>query len=370
MDKGSAHLAFLSIFWNCKILSSPNSPRMYHEEDILAFLTRSKNEKLVEVYMIEVNLSTIDPSSWVLNTRCGSHLCNDMKVLEMSRRLTKGEVVLRVRNGAKVAASVVGTFTIPLPCRLILELGGQLCSFSKREMHYGARTHSNGLYILDPKIPILNIEVKKAKKYDPKLSYIWHCRLGHINETRLTKVHKQGYIDPFNYESYGTCECCLLGKMTKSPFTKKSERAGVLLRLVHSNVCGPMNTSARGGYSYFITFTDNHSCYGYDYLKENGILAQWTPPRIPQHNGVFKRRNRTLLDMIRSMMSHVFVSRHVTFLEKEFLNEKASGSKVVLEEVRDPQIDIPLELEPEIVTSDIQPQSLEAQPLKRSSRIL
>ncbi|WRX12996.1 Integrase [Theobroma cacao] len=331
--------------------------------------------------------------------------------------------------------------------------------------------------------PILNIEVKKAKKDDLKLSYIWHCRLGHINETRLTKLHKQGYIDPFNYESYGTCECCLLGKMTKSPFTKKSERAGVLLGLVHSDVCGPMNTSARGGYSYFITFTDDHSRYVQkykaevekqtgksiltlrsdkggeylsqefqDYLKENEILPQWTPPRTPQHNGVSERRNRTLLDMVRSMMTRgyaletiarilnqvptksvdkipyeiwsgkrlnlsyariwgctayvkrtmsdklearsekckfvgypketheyyfynpieqkVFVSRHATFLEKVLLNERASGSKVVLEEVRDLQIDIPLELEPEIVTSDIQPQSQEAQPLKRSSRIL
>ena len=27
------------------------------------------------------------------------------------------------------------------------------------------------------------------------------------------------------------------------------------------------------------------------------------PPRIPQHNGVSERRNRTLLDMVRSMMS-------------------------------------------------------------------
>ena len=39
-----------------------------------------------------------------------------------------------------------------------------------------------------------------------------------------------------------------------------------------------------------------------DYLKENGILSQWTPPRTPQHNGVSERRNRTLLDMVRSMM--------------------------------------------------------------------
>ncbi|KAL0394325.1 UNVERIFIED_CONTAM: hypothetical protein Slati_4398700 [Sesamum latifolium] len=40
-----------------------------------------------------------------------------------------------------------------------------------------------------------------------------------------------------------------------------------------------------------------------DYLKENGILSQWTPPGTPQLNGVAERRNRTLLDMVRSMMS-------------------------------------------------------------------
>ena len=40
-----------------------------------------------------------------------------------------------------------------------------------------------------------------------------------------------------------------------------------------------------------------------DYLKENGILAQYTPPGTPQHNGVSERRNRTLLDMVRSMLS-------------------------------------------------------------------
>ena len=38
------------------------------------------------------------------------------------------------------------------------------------------------------------------------------------------------------------------------------------------------------------------------YLGENGILSQYTPPGTPQHNGVSEKRNRTLLDMVRSMM--------------------------------------------------------------------
>ncbi|KAK9003876.1 hypothetical protein V6N11_018772 [Hibiscus sabdariffa] len=138
--------------------------------------------------------------------------------------------------------------------------------------------------------------------------------------------------------------------MTKAPFSGKGERASDLLGLIHSDVCGPMNTQARGGFQYFITFTDDFSRYGYIYLmrhksealerfkefknevqnqhgksikalrsdqggeylsqdfdellKECGIVSQLTPPGTPQWNGVSERRNRTLLDMVRSMMSH------------------------------------------------------------------
>ena len=106
---------------------------------------------------------------------------------------------------------------------------------------------------------------------------------------------------------------------------------------------------ARGGFYYFITFTDDFSRYRYVYLlknksesfdkfkeykaevekqiggsiktlrsdrggeylsqefksflKECGIVSQLTPPGTPQWNGVYERRNRTLLDMVRSMMS-------------------------------------------------------------------
>ncbi|GJX19254.1 retrotransposon protein, putative, ty1-copia subclass [Tanacetum coccineum] len=37
--------------------------------------------------------------------------------------------------------------------------------------------------------------------------------------------------------------------------------------------------------------------------QDHGIIAHRTPPYTPQHNGVSERRNRTLLDMVRSMMS-------------------------------------------------------------------
>ena len=39
------------------------------------------------------------------------------------------------------------------------------------------------------------------------------------------------------------------------------------------------------------------------HLEQCGIVSQLTPPETPQRNGVSEHRNRTLLDMVRSMMS-------------------------------------------------------------------
>ena len=54
--------------------------------------------------------------------------------------------------------------------------------------------------------------------------------------------------------------------MTKSPFTEKGERASDVLRLIHTDVCDPINISIRDGYIYFIIFTDNFSRYEFVYL--------------------------------------------------------------------------------------------------------
>ena len=39
------------------------------------------------------------------------------------------------------------------------------------------------------------------------------------------------------------------------------------------------------------------------HLKQCGIVSQLTPPGTPQRNGVYERHNRTLLDIVQSMMS-------------------------------------------------------------------
>jgi hypothetical protein len=107
----------------------------------------------------------------------------------------------------------------------------------------------NGLFGLNlDDSPICNIIAKRSRPNDLSPTYIWHCRLGHISEKRMKKLHNDGLLTLFDFESYETCEACLLGKMTKMPFSSFPERASDLLELIHMDVCGPMSTTARGGY--------------------------------------------------------------------------------------------------------------------------
>ena len=127
---------------------------------------------------------------------------------------------------------------------------------------------SNRIYVLSRPVNVLCTPSKHPRLDDVDDSYLWHYRLGHINKNRINRLTQEGILEVSDYESLPTCESCLLGKMTKSPFTEKDEQASELLALIHSDVCGPMSSSARGGYFYFITFTDDLSRYGYVYLMK------------------------------------------------------------------------------------------------------
>ena len=155
--------------------------------------------------------------------------------------MAKGEVDLRVSNGAKVAALAVGTYRLSFPTGLVLELDNcfyvpaicrniisvscldkkgfsfliqnNSCSFSFNNVTYGVARLFNGLYVLDIDTPVYNInnDNKRIKMKDSNQTYIWHCRLGHINEKRISKLHKDvdGYLDKFDFESYEECKSCL-----------------------------------------------------------------------------------------------------------------------------------------------------------------
>ena len=90
-------------------------------------------------------------------------------------------------------------------------------SFYRDDVFFGCATMINDIYVLDLTSSILNIDTKRLKSNNPKDSYLWHYHLGHVSEKRLIKLHKDGYLGSFNWESIEECELCLLSKMTKSP---------------------------------------------------------------------------------------------------------------------------------------------------------
>ena len=60
-----------------------------------------------------------------------------------------------------------------------------------------------------------------------------------------------GFLESLDYESLDACEPCLMGKMTKTPFSGTMKRATDLLEIIHTDVCGLMSVDARGGFVIF-----------------------------------------------------------------------------------------------------------------------
>jgi len=189
--------------------------------------------------------------------------------------LKKGEINLQVRNGANVVALASGSVSLIMPTGKVLVLencyyvskfvsniisismldkrgfrmifNNNICSIYHDDDLYVNGYLQRDIYVLldvnHNSIMHVSSSFKRKRDNQVNKTYFWHCRLGHIDEKRINKLHKEGYLD--NYESYETCESCLKGKMTKSPFIGSGERASELLGLIHTDVCGPMKIQAK-----------------------------------------------------------------------------------------------------------------------------
>ena len=79
----------------------------------------------------------------------------------------------------------------------------------------------SGLFLLNldsSDTHIHSIEAKTYKFNNDSATYLWHCHLGHIGVKRMKKLHADGLLESLDYESFHTCEPCLMGKLTKTPF--------------------------------------------------------------------------------------------------------------------------------------------------------
>nr|GFB07895.1 retrotransposon protein, putative, Ty1-copia subclass [Tanacetum cinerariifolium] len=227
-------------------------------------------------------------------------------------------------------------------------------SVSRNNMVYFSAVPRDGIFEIDLSNSLTNessvyVVSNKRAKLDLDSALLWHCRLGHISKKRIEKLQHNVLLNSSDLREFEKCVSCMSGKMARKPYTHQVERAKDLLGLIHTDVCGPFKIMSRQGASYFVTFIDGYSRYGYvyllkhkhevfetfkvfqmevenqldktikslcsdregeymsqeflDHLKDHGIIAHRTPPYTLQHNGVSEKRNRTLLDIVRSMMS-------------------------------------------------------------------
>jgi len=63
------------------------------------------------------------------------------------------------------------------------------------------------------------------------------------------------------------CEECVIAKQHRDSFSKTSNwRANQILKLIHLDLCGPMNPASNSNKRYFVTFIDDYSRKTWVYL--------------------------------------------------------------------------------------------------------
>lgn len=191
---------------------------------------------------------------------------------------------------------------------------------------------------------------------DEKDINLWHQRMGHLNFTDLQKIENSADGVELSKKVSQICTTCMEGKMNRLPFKNIGTRASEPLQLIHTDLCGPMETSSIGGAKYYITFIDDYSRKVYVYFMKNksdtlemfkqfknlvenetekrikvlrsdngkeyinkefklflekfGIQHQTTNPYTPEQNGLAERMNRTLVERAKCMILNSSLAKH------------------------------------------------------------
>ncbi|KAK1630029.1 hypothetical protein QYE76_004344 [Lolium multiflorum] len=186
------------------------------------------------------------------------------------------------------------------------------------------------------------------------VGWLWHRRLAHVNMRTLQSLHKGNHIvglmENVSFAKDRVCRACVEGKMHDSPHPSKTIISSKrILELLHVDLFGPVTHASLGAKKHCLVIVDDYSRYTWvyflktkdetqqifidfatevqrqhnllimairsdngsefknytlnDFLSDEGIRHQYSAAYTPQQNGVAERKNRTLMDMARSMMA-------------------------------------------------------------------
>nr|GEY94048.1 retrovirus-related Pol polyprotein from transposon TNT 1-94 [Tanacetum cinerariifolium] len=190
-------------------------------------------------------------------------------------------------------------------------------------------------------------------KASPTQAWLWHRGLSHLNFDYINLISKKDVmigLPKLKYVKDQLCSSYELSKAKRSSFKSKVVPSSKgRLNLLHMDLCGPMRVASINGKKYILVIVDDYSRYtwtlflrskdetpevskefltmiqrnlqaqvitvrtdtGIEFLnktlnaffKDEGIDHQTSTARTPEHNGVVKRRNRTLVEVARTMLS-------------------------------------------------------------------
>jgi len=193
-----------------------------------------------------------------------------------------------------------------------------------------------------------------TSRQDAEKWMLWHRRLAHIGLKALEILPKV-VADAPKMTRKCDCESCIKSESARKPFTPNTtSRATEPLQLVHSDICGPLETAIGGG-RYMLLFIDDATRHTdeyilkyklealekfkewkalrekesgkqvkrfrtdgggeytskkfAEYLTSDGIMKEMTTPYSPQFNGVVERANRTIMERVRCMLDDAGLSK-------------------------------------------------------------
>nr|GEW61631.1 copia protein [Tanacetum cinerariifolium] len=120
-------------------------------------------------------------------------------------------------------------------------------------------------------------------------AWLWHRRLLYLNFDTVNLLSKYDIVTglpKLKFVKDHLCSSCELGKAKRKSFkTKNTPSSKRRLQILHMDLCGPMRVESF-----------------------NGIEHQTSVAQTPEQNGVVERRNRTLVEAARTMLSTAKVS--------------------------------------------------------------
>ncbi|GJZ34978.1 retrovirus-related pol polyprotein from transposon TNT 1-94 [Tanacetum coccineum] len=174
----------------------------------------------------------------------------------------------------------------------------------------------NNVYVLDMSSLTPNGACFFGKASE-NVNWLWHKRLSHLNLKNINKLDKQnkvlGLPSPV-YSKDKPCSCCE-GESTIEPHSKlnKTSLSGnayiffiwIYLDLMVENQNDVKVKQIRTDKEIEFKNSQLES-----FCDEKGISQKFSSPYTPEQNGVAKRKNRTLIEAVRTMLNGLVLSKH------------------------------------------------------------